>query len=130
MTPGYVGLPDDSFSKPRREHPTQAEKHFDPGLGHQHRPADEELQEQIWQELLSHLGSETEHVHIIAESGFVTLTGTVPHPEARASVIALVENVPGVEEVVSFLELDHLGFVERNISGNSNLNFEEGSDEH
>lgn len=64
------------------------------------------LREAILEHLHKHVEIDSSKVRVSVKDHFVSLTGTVDSEQSRASITALVENVNGVEDVVSFIELD------------------------
>lgn len=66
---------------------------------------DENLREQIAEKLWGHTEVNVTNVKVFAKNGFVSLTGNVDGPDAKAFVEGLIRSIEGVLDVVSFLKI-------------------------
>lgn len=107
MSPGYQGsintdpVDDSSTNK----HNALAGDDLAPGMESIDPAQDELLKNKIEEKLWAHTEVNVTKVSVYAKNGFVSLTGEVDGPDAKAFVEALVENTDGVTDVVSLLSI-------------------------
>lgn len=105
MAPGYQGsinndpVDENSLNK----HNALSGDDLAPGMESVNPEADEKLRGKILDKLWGHTEVNVTNVNVFAKNGFISLTGTVDGPDAKAFVEGLVRSVDGVEDVVSLL---------------------------
>lgn len=105
MWPGYLGRDDLGDLNRTNKHSALSGDDYLGDLPGLDPEGDLLLEERIWDYLNQQTELDVSGVHLAVKDKFVSLTGTVQSLEAKATLVARVEKITGVEDVASYLEV-------------------------